>query len=415
MLVAPIRPGEPACRFLAVRVLVRVHGAPVGLIECPLIEGVLTGEQLARAIDRELPHARDALASARSRGGGAEHAPPEPRPWPSVSVVVGTRERPESLGRCLHSICALKYPGLEIIVVDNAPLTDRTQAVVEACDDQRVRYVYSAIKGVSAARNLGMAISDADVVAFADDDVVVDPVWLCGLVRGFARRADVALVTGLVLPAELETPAQAMFERRVSWGTELHPRLFALNDPPPGDAIFPYSCGAVGAGASMAVRRTVAQDIGGFDEALGPGAPTRAGEDIDYFLRVLLAGFTVAYEPTSLAWHRHRRDLDGLGEQLAGYGTGLAAVGFKQVLSRRTARMFVRRLPSMFAHLVSGARRVSVAGEGLVDAGPLPRSVRWKELKGMTRGPVLYLRGRAASTRQPHDSRSVARRTRVRR
>jgi GT2 family glycosyltransferase len=407
-LVAPIRPGEPACRFLAVRVLVRAHGAPLGLIECPMVGGRLGGEQLAQAIDRELPQARATARSTPASSDGERGGTAAPRTWPPVSVVVGTRERPELLARCLRSLCAVAYPDFEIIVADNAAATARTRDVAVACDDPRVRYVHSPTKGVSAARNLGVAVSEAEIIAFVDDDVVVDPAWLTGLVRGFGRRSDVGLVTGLVLPAELETPAQAMFERRVSWGTELNPRLVALDHPPHGDAIFPYSCGGVGAGASMAVRRPAVEAVGGFDEALGPGSPASAGEDIDYFLRMLLGGYAIAYEPMSLAWHRHRRDLDGLGEQLEGYGTGLAAVGFKQVLSWRTAGMVAWRLPALVAHVVRGRRRVSVAGEGLADAGPLPRRLRRKEFRGMTRGPLLYVHGRVASARNHEALRSPA-------
>src|ERR1700686_849538 len=62
-LVAPIRPGEPACRFLAVRVLVREQGASVTLIECPLIDGHLSGERLRRTIDRDLSETRELRGS----------------------------------------------------------------------------------------------------------------------------------------------------------------------------------------------------------------------------------------------------------------------------------------------------------------------------------------------------------------
>ena len=67
-LVAPRRSGEPACRYLAVRVLVRLHGAPLGLVECPLVEGALGGAQLRAAIARELGDAEDAHL-ARCRDG----------------------------------------------------------------------------------------------------------------------------------------------------------------------------------------------------------------------------------------------------------------------------------------------------------------------------------------------------------
>jgi GT2 family glycosyltransferase len=394
-LEAPVRPGEPACRFLAARVLVRLHGAPLGLIEVPLIDGVVEGDRIAAAIDRDLwpnrvptgaPTAGDAILASQG---------PEPDPWPAVSVVVGTRERPELLERCLASLCAVDYPDFEVVVVDNAAETDRTRKVVEACPDPRVRYIHNAIRGVSAARNLGIAETTSEYVALTDDDVVVDPAWLRGLVRGFGRRADVAIVTGLVLPLELETESQAMFERRVSWGSELNARLYALDSPPPDDPLFPFSCGAVGAGASMAVRRGAVAVLGGFDCALGPGSPSRAAEDIDYFYRALTSGFGIAYEPTSLAWHRHRRDLAGLEEQLGGYGTGLAAFGFKQFQSPATAARLVRHLPSLVRYALAGSSKVSVAGEGLSDAGALPKPVRRRELRGMLLGPVAYMRGRS--------------------
>lgn len=397
-LVAPVRPGEPACRFLAARILVRLDGAPLGLIEVPLIDGVVTGERLAAAIDRDIWPSRPAADGAQPRPA----AGPDPDAFPAVAVVVGTRERPDLLARCLDSLRALDYPEFDITIVDNAATTDRTRRVVEECGDPRVRYVASPDRGVSAARNLGFAATTADIVAFTDDDVVVDAGWLRGLVRGFGRRADVAVVTGLVLPLELETAPQAMFERRVSWGSGLDARLYAIDSPPVGDPIFPYSCGVVGAGASMAVRRTAMAALGGFDVALGPGSPSRAAEDIDLFFRALTAGYAIAYEPTSLAWHRHRRDLAGLEEQLGGYGTGLTAFGCKQLFAPRSAVALGRRLPRLIGHLRAGNRRVSLAGEGLGDAGRLPRSVRTRELIGMASGPWAYLRGhRHATTRRP--------------
>ena len=390
-----MRDGEPACRFLAARVLVRRGGAPLGLIELPLVDGAIDGHRLADAIDREL---RPGVLSADISEPvddlrGVECG--NPGQWPRVSVVVGTRERPELLQRCLASLCAVDYSDLEIIVVDNAPVTGRTRDVVAMCGDARVRYDLIGVRGVSAARNRGLAETTSEIVAFADDDVVVDPAWLRGLVRGFSRRPDVAIATGLVLPLELATAAQALFERRVSWGSELRARLYAIDSPPADDPLFPLSCGTAGAGASMAVRRSAVALLGGFDEALGPGSPSRAAEDIDFFYRVLTAGLAIAYEPMSLAWHRHRRDRAGLEEQLSGYGTGLGAFGFKQLRTPRPAIQLIRHLPRLTRYALAGSSRVSVAGEGLSDAGSVPTSIRRRELAGLVLGPVAYMRGRA--------------------
>jgi len=401
-VVAPKLPGEPVCRYLAVRVLVRLHGAPLGLVECPLVDGVLSGTQLRSAIARELS---DARAHHLIGCGGTAECPswgPVPGQWPFVSVVVCTHERQESLAECLPSLSALEYPSFEIVVVENAPRTTRTRAFVESYEDPRVRYVCAEIPGLSAARNHGVGEARGEVVAFTDDDVVVDPRWIEGLIRGFGRRPDVGLVTGLVLAAELESPSQGLFERKVSWGAVLEPRLFAVGHSVPEVAMTPFNSGMVGAGASFAARRATLRRVGPFDEALGAGTPSRGGEDLDYFQRVLGSGQAIAYEPASLVWHHHRRDMASLRRQMLGYGSGLTAFAFKQLLERGTRRAALRHVPGALGRLAAHGTN-AVAPERLTDVGDLPRDLFVKEMVGMGQGPILYLRGRAAM-RRVHDA-----------
>jgi GT2 family glycosyltransferase len=397
-LVAPRLPGEPASRYLAVRVLVRLHGAPLGLIECPLVDGVLGGGQLRATIERELSDVRADHLAGCPGGGACPGWGPVPEPWPVVSVVVCTHERTESLAECLHSLSALDYPYVEIVVVDNAPRTTRTREFVDAYGDPRARYVCAEIPGLSAARNHGVLHARGEIVAFTDDDVVVDPQWVRGLVRGFGRRPDVALVTGLVLAAELESPSQGLFERKVSWGADLAPRLFAVGSSVPEVVMTPFNCGMVGAGASFAARRQTLLQIGPFDEALGAGTPSRGGEDLDYFSRVLGSGQAIAYEPASLVWHHHRRDMENLRRQMLGYGSGLTAFAFKQVLDRRTRNTALLHVPGALGRLAAHGTN-AVAPERLTDVGGLPRALWAKEIVGMGQGPILYLRGRTRMRR----------------
>jgi GT2 family glycosyltransferase len=397
-LVAPRLEGEPACRYLGVRVLVRLHGAPLGLIECPLVDGVLTGSQLRAAITRELG---DAEAAHLARCAAADSCPswgPEPEHWPFVSVVVCTHERPDSLADCLASLAAVDYPTLEIVIVDNAPRTTRTRELVEGWPDARLRYVCAEIPGLSAARNYGVERARGEIVAFTDDDVKVDPNWVRGLVRGFGRREDVGLVTGLVLAAELESPSQGLFERKVTWGAALLPRLFAVGSSVPAVTMTPFNCGMVGAGASFAARRSTLIEIGPFDEALGAGTPSRGGEDLDYFRRVLVGGRAIAFEPASLVWHYHRRDMESLRRQMLGYGSGLTAFAFKQLLVAQTRGEALRDVPSALGRLTSEGTNSAAEGR-LDDVGDLPRELLVRELVGMGQGPILYLRGRKAMRR----------------
>ncbi len=254
------------------------------------------------------------------------------------------------------------------------------------------------IPGLSAARNHGVLEARGEIVAFTDDDVVVDPRWIEGLIRGFGRRPDVGLVTGLVLAAELVSPSQGLFERKVSWGAVLEPRLFAVGNSVPDVAMTPFNCGIVGAGASFAARRETLRDIGPFDEALGAGTPSRGGEDLDYFQRVLARGQAIAYEPASLVWHHHRRDMASLRRQMLGYGSGLTAFAFKQLLRSGTRNAALRHVPGALGRLaVHGTN--AVAPERLTDVGELPRELWVKEIVGMGQGPVLYVRGRRAMRR----------------
>ena len=127
-----------------------------------------------------------------------------------VSVAVCTRERPHELARCLQSLCDLPEQPREIVVIDNAPLSEATRETVARFPG--VRYHREPRPGLSAARNTAMAITSGDIIAFADDDVIVHAGWLAQL-RDCFEDPKVMVATGLVLPAELESRAQAT-ERR---------------------------------------------------------------------------------------------------------------------------------------------------------------------------------------------------------
>ena len=64
--------------------------------------------------------------------------------------------------------------------------------------------------------------------------------------------------------------------------------------------MYPYSAGRFGAGANFAVSRTVLKEVGGFNEALGAGTPSGGGEDLNMFMRIVLAGHRLVYEPSAV-------------------------------------------------------------------------------------------------------------------
>ena len=168
-------------------------------------------------------------------------------------------------------------------MVDNGSADDRTQ---EAAIIAGVRYAREDRPGLDVARNTGAKLATGEIVAYADDDVVLQPRWLERLVRAF-DRPEIAAVTGLVLPMELETEAQRHFETYWGFGRGYRPIDF-------GAAFFAADrktgCPSwkIGAGASMAFRREIFGMLGFFDERLDVGAAGCSG-DSEYWHRVLSA------------------------------------------------------------------------------------------------------------------------------
>ena len=181
------------------------------------------------------------------------------------------------------------------------------------------------------------------MIAFIDDDVTIDRYWLSGLRRAIARYPDAAAFTGLVLPSELETESQILFER--AGGFEKSFETIRYGQTLPGNPFYPCVGGKLGTGCNMAFLRKVALDLGGFDEALDTGPPLPGGGDSDMLYRIIRAGYPLIYEPRFMVFHRHRRGYDQLRRQYCrSWGQGLMAFVVKTYGSDVTQRPKLRRL-----------------------------------------------------------------------
>ena len=329
-----------------VRALVRLHGLPLGMVSAVdtsgpeglwrAVAGAAQAElsgQLARhrAMDRTrtADHGADEWPCQAVRRHALQQAP-------VISVVVATRDRPELLRRCLRSLLRSAYPEFEIIVVDNAPADGATEALVRGEFGTQVHYVREPVAGRARAHHPGRARARGSLVAFTDDDTLVDPDWLPALAETFAHDARIGCVTGLIVPAELETPAQTALERQGGFAKGYVPRTWSVSDPPE-DPLFPFTAGHFGSGANMAFRTDVLRSLGGFDTATGAGTPGRGGDDLLAFFEVLTAGHLLAYQPGAIVWHCHRRTWDAVASQVFGYGAGLGA--YPPVIPVRDARI----------------------------------------------------------------------------
>lgn len=224
-------------------------------------------------------------------------------PLPTATVVICTRDRPEALDRCLASIVGQRHAPVEILVVDNAPLNDRTRRVAERFG---TAYLLEPRPGVSRARNAGVAASRAEVVAFIDDDAVAAPDWLALLLTEFTDPA-VGCVTGKCL-ALTDGPASAAMEATWSHGNER--RSF----PPGEEAEVAVLRGVVGVGMNMAFRRELLDGEMPFHLRLGRGAPIRGAEELLAFLDVLRRDGTIVYTPAARVRHPVPETLEAFQE-----------------------------------------------------------------------------------------------------
>lgn len=321
-----------------------------------------------------------------------------PAEAPFVSVIVATRDRTASLAACLDSLLALDYPNYEIIVVDNAPRTGATADFTRQTygDSARVRYVREERPGLAMAHNRGLLEVKAPLVAFTDDDVLVDRLWLAELVKAFDVAENVACVTGMIYPAELETRAQLWFEQYGGFNKGLTRCIFDLAEHRPTNPLYPYTAGMFGSGANMAFRTAVLRQIGGFDPALGTGTAALGGDDLAAFFEIITRGYKLVYEPAAMVHHHHRRDYAGLRQQIYGYGVGLTAYLTKCLLDRPGLLLdFAVRVPSGLVYLFSPhspKNRKKSAG--------YPAELTRIERRGMFYGPLAYLWSRRQTHRQ---------------
>ena len=264
-----------------------------------------------------------------------------------------------------------------------------------------MRYLREDRPGLGQAHNRGLAAISAPIVAFTDDDVIVDSQWLTVLAANFAANSNIACVTGLILPAQLETRAQYWAERHGGFGKGFERKLYDLTDHRLPGRLYPYAAGQFGSGANMAFRTDALRRIGGFDPALGAGTPARGGDDLAAFFDVIQAGYQLVYEPEAIVWHHHRREEAGMRRQAFGYGVGLGAYLTKLVLDRPASLLQLAvALPAGLTHILGAS---SPKNKRLAD--DYPAALVWRERLGILAGMPLYLRSRAARRRSSGGSR----------
>jgi glycosyltransferase involved in cell wall biosynthesis len=180
-----------------------------------------------------------------------------------VSVVIPTFDRAEVVRHAVDSVCTQRDAAFDVTVVDDGS-TDGTAAVLEREFGARVQVVRTAHRGVAAARNLGVARSRGDLIAFLDSDDLWLPDKLAAQVDFFAHH-----------------PAAEICQTDEIWirnGTRVNPRV--RHRKPSGDIFLASLPLCLVSPSAVMLRRRLFERLGGFDESLP------ACEDYDLWLRI---------------------------------------------------------------------------------------------------------------------------------
>lgn len=391
-------------RYRAARLLVWLHGRPLGEITLPLGGQPVPAQQVADRVwsvlgERIAKHcAADGISPPAGLPAAGITLPGQVHcasrrllaEEPGITVVIATRDRTGSLLRCLSTVSRLNYRSFDVVVVDSAPASDLTARTLAGRPEWpfRLRYLRTARPGLALAHNEALRVVTGEIVAFTDDDVEVDPEWLSALAEAFTETG-AACVTGLIVPAELETRAQLLVEQAGGFARGFSRRTFTRGMPDP-EPLFPFTAGRFGSGANMAFRTDWLLCHGGFDPATGAGTPARGGDDLIAFLRTIVDGGTLVYEPAAVVRHWHRRDYAGMRRQAFGYGMGLGAY-LTATVWRRPALLaaMLRRAGPGAVHLLGGHSEKN-SGRGT----SFPRELVLRELAGVLTGPFGYARSR---------------------
>jgi glycosyltransferase involved in cell wall biosynthesis len=217
--------------------------------------------------------------------------------WPRISVVVASYNGDRTLKACLESLQRLNYPDYEVILVDDGS-TDTTPQIAFLNHD--VRFIrHEQNRGLSVARNTGIAAATGEIIAFTDSDCRADEDWLYYLASTFLE-SDFAGVGGPNLfPPEDSAVAAAVM---ASPGGPAHVMLTdrqAEHIP----------------GCNMAFYKWALVEAGGFDPMF-----RRAGDDVDICWRVEQAGYKIGFSPAAFVWHYRRSAVHDYLKQQQGYG-----------------------------------------------------------------------------------------------
>jgi GT2 family glycosyltransferase len=279
-----------------------------------------------------------------------------------ITAALSTRNHGSAVRDTVRTILENDHPDFELIVFDQSDDDLTRKSLDPFLTDSRFKYFHCAGRGRSAGLNAAIRNARGTLVAITDDDCMVPPDWLREFEKAFAIDSRIGVVFGNVLPARHDRalgciPSYVRHSPFLAQGIRHKHRV-------------------EGIGACMAVRLSVWQTLGGFDEVLGSGARFRAGEEGDMALRALIAGHFVYETPGVKVTHHGMHEWERLPASVDSYWGGTGA------MLAKAAKISPWRMVPLLARL---AVRWASGCTSIVGAS-LKRPMRFRKLRAFCRG-----------------------------
>lgn len=255
---------------------------------------------------------------------------------PKVSVVIPTLNGGPALRRCVESVVASTYPKelIELVVVGDGCSENPEDAMSGLGEKCTLKVILQDQSGPAVARNRGLNYATGSLIAFTDDDCIVDREWLSNIVE---RMTDsrISGIGGRTRSAD--GGIQATYMDRVN-GTD--PVLLETGEP------------WYLVTANCCFRRDVILEAGGFD----PAFPLAAAEDVDLSLRLHAKGHALTFDPGCRVSHHYDGSLGSLIRRFHRYGLGTRILFDKHLIWREWKPDAANRLYALLCGTDQGIR-----------------------------------------------------------
>jgi O-antigen biosynthesis protein len=245
-----------------------------------------------------------------------------PGDFPLVSAIICTRNRPADIPRAVRSILSSDYPNFEALIVDQSDNDATADALAPLLvTTSRLRLLRLAAGGKAAALNHARRHAHGQYLALTDDDCEMAANCLSTLVTAFTADSGLGGIFGDVAAADSNRAREYIPQFRMHLAKTISRPGEFLRIPPRRRAWWQN----FGMGANMAVDAAALQEIGGFDECIGPGEKFASGDDHDLAFRLLHAGYRVHFCPNARVVHYRARQVLGIQQDHWRVGQGFGA------------------------------------------------------------------------------------------